>query len=90
MNKKEITAEEFDKIFDDGEEDVLQYADLSTITKRVNVDFPVWAIKKLDWEAKRVGSSRQSLIRNLVINFLDERARFEIERVKVLSLKHSA
>ena len=90
MNKKKITAEELDNIFDEGKEDVLQYADLNTITKRVNVDFPLWAIKKLDEEAKRIGSSRQSLIRNLVVNFLDEKEKLEIERVKFFSQKNSA
>jgi hypothetical protein len=41
-----MTAEELDKIFDDGNEDILPYLDLSKAVrpghqaKRVNVDFP--------------------------------------------------
>ncbi|MDY6903460.1 MAG: CopG family transcriptional regulator [Thermodesulfobacteriota bacterium] len=31
--------------------------------KRANVDFPVWMIKSLDKEAKRLGVSRQSIIK---------------------------
>ena len=49
-----MTAEELDKIFDDGKEDILPYLDLSKAVrpghqaKRVNVDFPAWMITKLD------------------------------------------
>ncbi len=42
------------KIFDDNEEDIIEYLDLSTIKrpnlepKRINIDFPTWMVKKLD------------------------------------------
>lgn len=64
-----ISAEEFDRIFDEGKEDITPYLDLSTIrrpgleSKRVNVDFPAWMVAALDKEAKRVGVTRQSLIK---------------------------
>ena len=64
-----MKTSELDKIFDDGEEDVLQYFDLTKATKpnlelkRVNVDFPVWVIKGLDRRAKLIGVTRQSLIK---------------------------
>ncbi|PAW81629.1 MAG: CopG family transcriptional regulator [Spartobacteria bacterium Tous-C9RFEB] len=64
-----MTAEELDKIFDDGNEDILPYLDLSKAVrpghqaKRVNVDFPAWMITKLDFEADRLGVPRQSLIK---------------------------
>ena len=67
----------------DGEEDILQHADLSTITKQVNVDFPSWIVKKFDEEAKRVGGSRQALIRQIVVSFIDCRMHFELEKAKV-------
>ena len=63
-----MTTEEMDKIFDDGNEDILPYLDLSKALrqghqdKRVNVDFPAWMIAKLDFEADRLGVPRQSLI----------------------------
>jgi hypothetical protein len=69
MKKNSITAAELEKKFDDGEEDVLQYFDLSKATrpnlelKRVNVDFPQWVVKGLDKEAQRLGVTRQSLIK---------------------------
>ena len=64
-----MTAKELDKIFDDGEVDILPYLDLSKAVrpghqaKRVNVDFPAWMISKLDFEADRLGVPRQSLIK---------------------------
>ena len=64
-----MTAEELDKILDDGKEDILPYLDLSKAVrpghqaKRVNVDFPAWMITKLDFEADRLGVPRQSLIK---------------------------
>ena len=63
-----MKATEFDLKFDDGE-DVDAYVDWSrakrpnTQAKRVNVDFPAWVVEGLDSEAKRLGVTRQSLIR---------------------------
>jgi predicted DNA binding CopG/RHH family protein len=31
--------------------------------KRVNVDFPIWMIHRLDKEAKRLGVARQAIIK---------------------------
>ena len=63
-----MKAREFDKRFDEGE-DITHLLDLSTARrpnqelKRVNVDIPVWMVNKLDQEAKRVGVTRQSIIK---------------------------
>jgi hypothetical protein len=65
---KTITADEFDRRFDDGE-DISEYVDWSTArrpgleVKRVNVDFPEWVVAGLDREARRLGVTRQSLIK---------------------------
>lgn len=65
---KTISAAELDKKFDDGE-DITDYLDLSTArrpgleSKRVNVDFPEWVVAGLDREARRLGVTRQSLIK---------------------------
>jgi len=64
-----MKAKDLDKIFDDGEVDINAYLDLSKAfrpgqeQKRVNVDFPVWMIKRIDKEASRLGVPRQSLIK---------------------------
>jgi len=72
---KTVTAEEFDRIFDEGKEDMTEYLDLSTLqrasdlVKRVNVDFPLWMIDALDREASRIGVARQAIIKM----WIDER-----------------
>ena len=58
--RETITAEEFDRKFDDGE-DITAYLDLSRAhrpnleMRRVNVDFPAWVVNGLDREAERLG-----------------------------------
>jgi hypothetical protein len=80
---KTISAEEFDRKFDNGE-DILPYIDLSSrmtksefeekflAIKKVNVDLPSWAIASLDKEAKRIGVTRQSIIKMWLIQKLDD------------------
>ncbi len=63
-----MKASELDKKFDEGQ-DISEFLDLSQAKrpgqeqKRVNVDFPVWMIHRLDKEAKRLGVPRQSIIK---------------------------
>ena len=66
--KDTITAKELDRRFDDGE-DISAYLDWGKATRpgleqrRVNVDLPSWMINSLDSEAKRVGVTRQSIVK---------------------------
>ena len=63
-----MKAVELDRKFDDGE-DIDDQVDWSgarrsnTRMKRVNVDFPVWMVEGLDVQARRLGITRQSLIK---------------------------
>ena len=63
-----MKAKDFDKQFDEGL-DVSKYLDISKARRpeheprRVNVDFPSWMIRSLDKEAKRLGVTRQSVIK---------------------------
>ena len=63
-----MKAKDFDRKFDRGES-VLSQLDLSQATRpnqeqrRVNVDFPTWMIQSLDREARRLGVTRQSIIK---------------------------
>jgi len=72
-----MKAKNFDQTFDKGE-DVTAYLDLSRmhwpelVQKRVNVDFPVWMIHKLDREAKRPDVTRQSVIKMWLAERLKE------------------
>ena len=63
-----MKANEIDKKFDNNE-DVLENFELSSTTrpnytsKRVNVDFPLWMVQSLDHESRRLGITRQSLLK---------------------------
>jgi hypothetical protein len=63
-----MKAKTFDSRFDSGGK-IVDQLDLSkarrvgTDAKRVNVDFPAWMVESLDREARRLGVTRQSLIK---------------------------
>lgn len=71
-----VKAADFDRKFDDGE-DISDLVDWSSArrpnleTKRVNVDFPAWVVTGLDKQAKRLGVTRQSLIKLWIAERLD-------------------
>lgn len=77
MKKKYITAAEFDKKFDAGE-DLTAHYDLDNAIRpgleqrRVSVDFPVWMIQRLDLVARRLGVTRQSVIKVFISEKLKE------------------
>ena len=88
--KKAITEEEFDEMFDNGE-DIDEFLDydrarlvepdpdevfVTTLTRKVNLDLPVDMIEQIDVQARRCGQPRQSLLRTWVW----ERLREEQER----------
>ena len=72
-------AEDFDRRFDEGE-DVTGDLDLAESRrpdlepKRVNVDFPTWMVEALDREARRLGVTRQSVIKMWLAERLERRA----------------
>lgn len=63
-----MKAKTFDRKFESGER-IVDQLDLNkarrvgTDPKRVNVDFPAWMVDSLDREARRLGVTRQSLIK---------------------------
>jgi hypothetical protein len=63
-----MKAKTFDRKFDSGGK-IVDQLDLSkarrvgTDARRVNVDFPAWMVDSLDREARRLGVTRQSLIK---------------------------
>ena len=73
---KKTKTKDFDEAFDKGE-DVSSYLDISkarrinTEVRRVNVDFPIWVIESLDREARRLGISRQALLKMWVAERID-------------------
>ncbi|MEL6354839.1 MAG: CopG family transcriptional regulator [Cyanobacteria bacterium J06627_28] len=72
-----MKATEFDKKFDEDKEDIIEDLDLSRMKrpgyqqKRVDVDFPTWMIEALDREARRLGVTRQSVIKVWIAERLD-------------------
>ena len=74
-----MKAKELDALFDSGE-NITQYLDMSTLTKngtqtkKINVDFPEWVINSLDLEAKKIGVTRQSIIKVWIAERLKEEA----------------
>ncbi|OGV67975.1 MAG: CopG family transcriptional regulator [Lentisphaerae bacterium RIFOXYC12_FULL_60_16] len=72
-----MKAKDFDAKFDKGE-DVSGSLDLSKarrpgqVPKRVNVDFPEWMVESLDREARRLGVTRQSIIKVWVAQRLEK------------------
>ena len=66
--KATITAEEFDRRFDDGES-ISEFLEWDKATRpgleprRVNVDLPSWMISELDKCASLIGVTRQSIIK---------------------------
>lgn len=78
MAKNIIIAEDFDKRFDAGD-DVSDFLDWENAKrpnqnqKRVTIDLPVWLVGSLDLEAKRIGVTRQSIVKV----WLAERLKFE-------------
>jgi hypothetical protein len=63
-----MKASEFDQKFDTGESivdtlDVTHARRPGEEIKRINVDFPAWMVASLDKEARRLGVTRQSIIK---------------------------
>jgi len=75
-----MKATDFDKKFDTGVEDVIGDLDLDSArrplleARRVNVDFPAWMVESLDREAKRLGVTRQSVIKMWIAERLEHKA----------------
>ena len=80
MKQQRISAEELDRIFDEGNEDVLQYFDTDGWRRpdmeqeKISISLPKWMVSSLDKEANRIGVNRQAIIKL----WLDEKLESEI------------
>ncbi len=73
-----MKARDFDKKFENGEDltselDISKARRLNQEPKRINVDFPTWMIESLDREAKRLGVTRQSIIKIWIAEMLEQK-----------------
>lgn len=80
MSKQKKTAEEFDREFDEGH-DIGDDLDLERAVRRVNVDFPLWMLKLLDAEAKRLGVPRQAIIKTWINDRIETNKRNDRRKV---------
>lgn len=77
--KKFMKAEELDKRFDN-EENVIEYFDLNKksrpglTSKKINIEVPSWMLISLDKEAKKIGVTRQSIIKLWIAEKLKRKA----------------
>ena len=74
-----MKASEFDQKFESGKDvtsdlDISKARRLNQEPKRINVDFPTWMIESLDREAKRLGVTRQSIIKIWIAEMLERKA----------------
>lgn len=72
-----MKAKEFDKKFEAGE-DMTAHLDFSKARRinqeprRVNIDFPAWVVEQLDRQSKRLGITRQALVKVWIAEKLKE------------------
>jgi hypothetical protein len=77
MKKHYITSSEFEEKFE-AEEDITTFLDIEKASRpglkqrRVSVDFPVWMVAELDRVSKKLGVTRQSVIKVFISDKLKE------------------
>lgn len=84
MTTRTLTAEDVDRMVDDGE-DMTDYIMMDTITqprlhlaeqadqpKQVNATIPAWLVQWLDAEAARRGVARKAVINTAIVEWADE------------------
>jgi len=72
-----MKAKDFDKKFVSGEDltDQLDFSKARRVnqeSKRVNIDFPLWIVGQLDKRSKRLGITRQALVKVWIAEKLKE------------------
>lgn len=69
MTKRFSSEEEMERVFDAGEESILDYADMSTArverpaARRISMDMAPGMVRGLDAAAERLGVNRQAVIK---------------------------
>ncbi|WP_283171044.1 type II toxin-antitoxin system BrnA family antitoxin [Curtanaerobium respiraculi] len=81
--KRFSSSEEMERVFDAGDESILDYADMSRArrigepAKRISMDMPPGMVSRLDREAARLGVNRQAVIKFACDGYLAEVERRE-------------
>lgn len=76
-----MKATDFEEHFDNGGS-VMPHADMTQAERpnrirRVNVDFPAWMVEALDKESRRLGVTRQSLVKVWIADCLSHASQNE-------------
>jgi CopG antitoxin of type II toxin-antitoxin system len=74
-----MKTKKFDELFDEGKEDITPFLDISNAKRlnssmpqrRINLDLPEWMIEELDNQARRIGITRQAIIKVWLANCLE-------------------
>jgi hypothetical protein len=78
MEQQKMTAEEMERLFDEGDMRYLEYFDLSTARRpglekqSVSVDLPAGLVNKLDQEAKDTGVPRHEIVVRALSNYFQK------------------
>ncbi len=72
-----MKAKKFDEKFESGEDltsdlDFSKARRVNQVPKRVNIDFPTWVVEDLDKHSKRLGITRQALVKVWIAEKLKE------------------
>ena len=72
-----MKAREIDEKFEAGKDmtgdlDFSKSRRVNQELKRVNIDFPVWVVAKLDKQSKRLGITRQALVKVWIAEKIEE------------------
>ena len=79
MKKKYISGEEFEEKFEAGE-DLSEYLDLNNASrpglknKKISLQMPEWMLSGVDREAKKLGVSRQAILKMWISENLKNQA----------------
>ncbi len=69
-----MSSDELIEMFDKGE-DISSYMNEQNAVFKVNVDFPVWMVRALDFEANKLQIPRQAVIKS----WINDRLKIEAE-----------
>jgi hypothetical protein len=80
MTKQQMSADEMEALFDEGDMRYLEYFDLKKTThpgldqQKVSLSLPTQTIEALDREAERIGITRQAVIKTWIDEKLHSRS----------------
>lgn len=78
-----VSADKLVEMFEAGE-DISEFMDEQNAVFKVNVDFPVWMVRALDFEANRLQIPRQAVIKSWINDRLKKEAEDRLKGVSAV------